>query len=238
MNFSGSFGSEGGMNWTTNAIVGPGAIQFADGDDYSGAYVGWSETPTNLLATIAGSFSISCWVNTTQGVEYAGNYAQSGVGIVSASTGGLANDVIPLELIGGQAAFNTGGSVEDDTLTSNGSVNDGNNHLVVVTRNQLTGQKIIYIDGVLDQYGFGATDSLTDARLLTIGSLANATDPYAADAYYYNGYAGVLDDLQIYSGVLSSNEAAALYANPGTTLPNTVVDTLAVTASPLSGPRS
>jgi PKD repeat protein len=236
MNFSGSFGSEGGVNWTTNAIVGPGAIQFADGDDYSGAYVGWSETPTNLLATMAGSFSISCWVNTTQGVEYAGNYAQSGVGIVSASTGGLANDVIPLELIGGQAAFNTGGSVEDDTLTSNGSVNDGNNHLVVVTRNQLTGQKIIYIDGVLDQYGFGTTNLLTDAQLLTIGSLANATDPYAADAYYYNGYAGVLDDLQIYSGVLSSNEAATLYANPGTTLPNTVVDTLTVTASPLSGP--
>ena len=51
--------------------------------------------------------------------------------------------------------------------------------------------------------------------------MADATDPNANDANYYNGYDGLLDDLQIYSGVLSSNQVAYLYANRGATLENT-----------------
>jgi len=194
------------------AAAGPRAIQFHNGDGNSAGYVGWDPMPANLLAALAGSFSVSCWIKTTQnnfGWDQAPAYY--GAGIVSADNGGLANDVIPLALTGSKIGFNTGGDVEDVTLNSSASVNDGLYHHIVVTRNQQTGQKIIYIDGVLDSFSSGTTNLLSDPQLLTIGALSDARNPDAASAYYYNGYDGELDDLQIYTGVLSSNEVAQLY---------------------------
>jgi hypothetical protein len=221
MNFGGSFGGQGGANSTTNTAAGPRAIQFHDGDGNSAGYVGWNPTPPSLLAALAGSFSVSCWIKTTQnnsGWDQAPAYY--GAGIVSADNGGLANDVIPLALTGNKIGFNTGGDVEDVTLNSTASVNDGIYHHIVVTRNQLTGQKIIYIDGVLDSFSSGTTNRLNNPLLLTIGALSDARDADASSAYYYNGYDGELDDVQIYSGVLSAGEVASLHASPGSTAAN------------------
>jgi len=221
MNFGGGFGAQGGENSIADAAAGPLAIQFHDGDGNSAGYVGWDPTPAPLLTALAGSFSVSCWIKTTQnnfGWDQAPAYF--GAGIVSADNGGLANDVIPLALTGNKIGFNTGGDVEDVTLNSSASVNDGNYHHIVVTRNQVTGQKIIYIDGALDSFSSGTMNRLSDPQKLTIGALANAADPNANDFTYANGYDGELDDLQIYSGVLSANDVANLYANPGSTTAN------------------
>jgi hypothetical protein len=219
MTFSGSFGSQGGVNWTNDAAAGPGAIEFYDGDGNSGGYVGWTNpTPSGLLSALAGSFSVACWIKTTQNNFGWGQApAYYGAGIVSADNSGLANDVIPIALTGNTIGFNTGGD-SDDTVNSATSVNDGNYHHVVVTRNQLTGQKIIYIDGLLDSFSSGTTNLLNDPQKLTIGSLADASNPDPNDGSYYNGYDGEVDDLQIYSGVLSSNEVAQLYSSPGSTI--------------------
>jgi hypothetical protein len=220
MSFGGGQGSQGGANMTSDAAAGIGAVQFHDGDGNSAGYLGWSQpTPAALLSALAGSFSVSCWVKTTQNIAGNTDPAYYGAGIVSADNSGLANDVIPMALTGGSIAFNTGGN-EDDTLNSITSVNDGNYHHVVVTRNQLTGQKIIYIDGLFDSFAGGTTNVLTDPQKLTLGALANAGNPDPNDGSYYNGYDGELDDLQIYSGVLSAGDAANLFANPGTTITN------------------
>ena len=222
MNFGGGYGSHGGVDSTTTTAAGPRAIQFHNGDGNSAGFAGWNPTPTNLLNALAGSFTVSCWIKTTQ--TGAGGWDQApayyGAGIVSADNSGLANDVIPLALTGSKIGFNTGGTVEDVTLNSQASVNDGNYHHVVVTRNQQTGQKIIYIDGALDSFSSGTTNLLNSPRLLTIGALADASQSDASSANYYNGYDGEVDDLQIYTGVLSSNEVATLFAAPGTTIAN------------------
>jgi hypothetical protein len=221
MNFSGNVGSQGGVNSTTTAAAGPRAIQFHDGDANSAGYVGWDPTPAPLLHALAGSFTISCWIKTTQNdIGWDDAPAYYGAGIVSADNGGLANDSVPLALTGSRIGFNTGGSDEDVTLNSVTPVNDGIYHHIVVTRNQATGQKIIYIDGILDSFSSGITNLLEDPQLLTIGALSDASDPDANSTGYYNGYDGLLDDLQIYSGVLSSNEVAQLFANPGATAPD------------------
>ena len=224
MNFGGGFGGQGGVSSTIDPAAGPRAVEFHNGDGNSAGYVGWNPTPAGLLTALSGSFSISCWIKTTQ--TGAGGWDQApayyGAGIVSADNGGQANDVIPLALTGSKIGFNTGGDAEDVTLNSSASVNDGNYHHIVVTRNQQTGQKIIYIDGVLDSFSSGTTNLLKDPQKLTIGALADASDSNADDFNYYNGYDGELDDLQIYSGVLSSGEVASLFANPGSTVANGV----------------
>jgi hypothetical protein len=220
MSFASSYGAQGGANLTSDSEAGIGAVQFNNGDGNSGGVLGWTQpTPPALLNALAGNFTVSCWVKTTQNLDYSGDFAYNGAGIVSADVSGLANDTVPVALTGGAVAFNTGGN-EDDTLTSQSTVNDGNYHHIVITRNQQTGQKIIYIDGVLDNFGMGTTNLLSDPQKLTIGALADAGDPNPDDGGYYNGYDGELDDLQIYSGCLSSNEVVSLFNNPGTVIAN------------------
>ena len=222
LNFGGSFGSQGGVESLADPAAGPRAIRFHNGDGNSAGYIGWNPTPAGLLSTLAGSFSISCWIKSTQ--TGAGGWDQApaynGAGIVSADIDGLAADLTPLALTGSKIAFNTGSDTEDVTLNSTASVNDGNYHHVVVTRNQATGQKIIYIDGVLDTFGSGSTSLLNAPQKLTLGALADASDPNANDFNYYNGFDGEVDDLQIYAGVLSAGDVASLFANPGATVPD------------------
>ena len=221
IHFSGSFGSAGGVNATSDAKAGPLAMQFHNGDGNSGGPLGWTNpTPPRLLAALVGSFSVSCWIKTTQsGFGWNSAPAYYGAGIVAAHNDVQANDVIPLALTGGSIGFSTGGD-SDDTVNSVNSVNDGNYHHVVVTRNQLTGQKIIYIDGLLDTFSSGTLNRLSDPQKLTLGALADAGNPDPSTGGYYNGYDGELDDLQIYNGVLSSNEVAQLFINPGSTIPD------------------
>jgi len=219
LNFSNTFGAFGGVSPTNDSYTGIGALVFNDGDGHSGGVLGWTNpTPPVLLSTLAGSFSVSCWVRTTQNIGWNTAPAYYGAGVVSADVGGLANDVIPIALAGGAVAFNTGGN-QDDTLNSQATVYDGTYHHIVVTRNQQTGQKIIYIDGIFDSFSSGTTNLLSDPNKLTIGALADAGNPEPNDGSYYQGYDGELDDLQIYSGVLSGSDVATLYNNPGTTLP-------------------
>ncbi|HTV41672.1 MAG TPA: LamG domain-containing protein [Candidatus Sulfotelmatobacter sp.] len=213
--FAGDFGGNGPVI-STNAIGELGSVYF-DGGSFLSA-------PTNLLTTLEGDFSISLWLNTTQDVDYAGDLAYNGAGVISAYIPNeVTNDLVPIALTGGQVAFNTE-STYDDTLTSMASVNDGSWHHVVVCRNQLTGEKDIYVDGELDTTDIDTTVLFNAPQLLTIGAIADASnpDPGSPQSTGYNGYQGYLDDIEIYNRVLGSNDVAFLYAHPGITAGGTV----------------
>jgi hypothetical protein len=199
---------------SSQAVAGTGAVAF-DGGSFLTA-------PAALLPTLAGSFTVSLWLNTTQSFGNQGDYAFNGAGVVAADVPALANDLVPVALTGGQVAFNTG-NVQggyDDTINSSATVNDGAWHHVAVIRNQVTGEKDIYIDGVLDTSDFDTTNMLSDPQLLTIGALADASnpDPASPDSTGYNGYQGLLDDLQIYDRPLYPGEISFLHTHPGLTL--------------------
>jgi hypothetical protein len=214
MDFTNNFGS-GGLGPTNDAIAGGGAVVFVGGDASDGAVMGWNSTPTNLLNTLAGTFSISVWVKTTDNFGYQGDWAFNGAGIVSADVPGTADDLVPIALTGGQVAFNTGNTTYgyDDTINSSTLVNDGNWHHVVVCRNQATGEKDIYIDGVLDTSDTDTTNLLNAPQMVTIGAIGDASQSDPNNGNYYNGYDGALDDLQIYSRFLNSNDVAYLFNN-------------------------
>ena len=92
--------------------------------------------------------------------------------------------------------------------------------MITVTRNQATGEKKIYVDGNFETSEIGTTDPLNGNNYnLTIGGWAYFLDSNSTSTNY-SSYKGTLDDVQIYSGVLSDAEVASLYANPGTTIPD------------------
>jgi len=205
----------------TNAIAGGGALLFNNNGQNGGGVLSGNPTPPNLLSALAGTFTVAAWVNTSDSFGSDGDFAFNGEGIVAADAPGQNDDVLPMALVGGDIGFNTGSPSGDDTLNSSQDIDDGSYHLIVVTRDQSTGLKLIYINGVLDSDpnnpDFGATDLLNAPQLLTIGSIADASQPNPdpSAAGYYHGYGGWLDELQIYSRVLSANEVAFLYRNPG-----------------------
>ncbi len=196
----------------SDSIAGSGSISF-DGGSFLTA-------SSSLLPTLAGTFSLSLWVKTMDDSSYQGDVAWDGACVVSADVpDSLVNgDIIPVALTGGQVAFNTGSpDYGDNTINSSALVNDGQWHHIVVMRNQPTGEKDIYIDGVLDTSDFDTTNLLNDPKILTIGSKADASDsdPASPGETGSNGYMGLVDDIQIYNRVLSAEEVAFLHDNPG-----------------------
>jgi hypothetical protein len=202
---------------SSNSISGNGAVYFNGGS--------FLTPSSNLLSTLAGNFSLSLWVKTTQSIAWDTAPAFYGAGIVAADVPGEADDLIPVALTGGAIGFNTGSDTVDDTVNSATDINDGNYHHVVVTRNQATGEKQIYIDGEFSTNDFATTGLLNAPQLITIGALADGSNPDPTSPEYsgYQGFVGFLDDIQVYSRVISSNEVAALYARPGSNVTNSLV---------------
>jgi Concanavalin A-like lectin/glucanases superfamily len=193
----------------TNSVAGGGAIEFFG--ESSLTPCGGSQQFDNWTNALAGSFTVSAWINTT---NTSGNdsdflYDYDGQNVIYQNNN--ANGINPLGITGTKAAFETGvapGVYGGDTLHSTNSVTTGSYVHVVVTRDQGSGLKQIYINGALDSWDYGVPGILTDADYDSIGG--ESSGPYIGD----------LDDVQIYSGVLDAYEIANLYTNPGTTAPD------------------
>lgn len=194
--------------FATTAIAGGGAVQFFGTSSLTPS----DTTRTNWDLALAGSFSVSAWVNSTESIGDDSDNAYFGATIFWAFNDHYStNDTIPLAITGSRAAFTTRGGDPGafDNLHSASVVNDGNYHLITVTRNQATGEKRIYVDGLLEASEIGTTAPLNgNDYYLSIGGTTSSS------------YAGFLDDLQFYTGVLSDFEIASLYAQPGQVVSN------------------
>ena len=212
-------GNFGGPVLSSDSVSGSGAVYFNGGS--------FLTPSTNLLPTLASNFSLSIWVKTTQNTAWDTAPAFYGAGIVAADVPGVTNDLVPVALTGNAIGFNTGaaGGSDDTVNSTTGAINDGNYHHVVVTRNQATGAKQIYIDGTLSSSDTAGTGLLNAPQLITIGALADAGNPDPASPQYSgnNGFVGLLDDIQIYSRVITPTEVASLQATPGSSIANGLV---------------
>lgn len=200
----------GGAGWisampesSADARFGAGAIEFFGG--------GWLSPPTNLVSILARSFSVSLWLKTSDLVGNATDSASDGAGVFAGNT----DQVIPVAITGGRVAFGTGGwDQPEETLHSSLEVNTGEYTHVVVTRDQRTGEKKIYVNGALDASGSGVAGVLASdysSPELWLGMNRN----------FNGGFVGWLDQVQIYSGVLGADEVAYLFGNPGGSAPDT-----------------
>jgi hypothetical protein len=206
--FSGNGNNIGGYAWfqvapymTNDDFAGTFSVGFADD--------GWLSLPTNnLVATVAGSFSASLWVRTSDDPGEDSDTADQGSGLLAANS----DQVIPLALTGSKLAFLTGGSTPD-TLHSVTSINTGSYVHIVATRDAITGNKEVYVNGNLDASDVGATGPLSSASPVNLWLGMNTT--------FAHGFVGDMTEVQIYSGVLSAADVTFLYHNPGTNVANT-----------------
>ena len=169
-----------------------------------------------MLYAFSADYSVSVWLKSTQSFGSDGEQAYSGAGILAADVPGTRDDLIPVALTGGQVATFTGNP--DTTVNSISDINDGNWHHVVVTRQQSSGTLQLYVDGNLTNSASASTAFLADPQLVTLGALANAGQGEPDFCGPYGNYSGLLDDLQIYNTVLTSNDVAYLFNNPGQTV--------------------
>jgi hypothetical protein len=198
-------------SFSTNAETGGGAVQFVGTSDmYTPDYNPSLSSWTN---TLAGSFSVSVWINTTNTVgdddgDLGDLSCDSRQDVIQADTGGPG--VIPVALTGSKVAFLTlDADGNADTLHSQQSVTTGQYVHIVSTRDQTTGEKRIYINGQLDSSTNASTELLAGETSCNIGGEWGCA-----------GYIGLVDDAQIYSGVLKAADVSNLFANPGTTISN------------------
>ena len=191
------------QQFDTDAVAGGGAVEFFG----TSALTANGQVLTHLNNLLAGSFTVSGWVKTTAAQGNDQDNAISGATIFWAyNDHNGTNDTIPLAITGSKPAFTTRDHLgNSSTLHASTSVNDGTYHLLTVTRDQLSGEKKIYVDGSLEATELGTTDPL------------NGNDYFlAVGGSVLSSYTGRLDDLQLYSGVLSASEVVWLYQQSGT----------------------
>ena len=195
--------------FSTDAEAGGGAVAVFRHQHSMDAFF---QTFTAWTNTLSGSFSVSVWINTTTTVGNDSDNLNGTTGRTSSMPILSAPGTIPVGLTGSKVAFLTiDADGNADTLHSQQSVTTGNYVHIVSTRDQTTGQKCIYINGHLDSCNYASTALLSGETSGNIGG-----------HWGYAGYTGLVDDAQIYSGVLLAADVSNLFANPGTTIANAV----------------
>lgn len=196
--------------FTSDAKAGDGAALFFGQSslvpcDNEPAFEAWTNAMT-------GSFTVSVWIKTTNAVDGDDDQLNDSDGQNVVYQNNEGNGIIPLGLTGTKAAIETGLPPDvygQDTLNSVNSVVTGSYVHVAVTRDAGSGQKQIYINGILDSSDYAEP-----------GILNYYVDYASIGGELGGAYNGELDDVQIYSGVLAPSDILYLYSNPGQTATN------------------
>ena len=107
----------------------------------------------------------------------------------------------------GSAGFGVGNNTTIWSSPSTHPVTDGSWHYLVATRNAITGEIILYVDGsqAAQNSTSGGTNALTDTSTIRIGRTWSG-------ARYYNGD---IAEVHIYDDVLTSSEVSTIYNSGG-----------------------
>ncbi len=162
------------------------AFSFDGVDDY-----------VSINRSIQDDFTIEFWLNTTQVVGTDDGQWYEGMGLVDAEVRSVTND-FGVTLRNGRVFFGVG---NPDVTIKSGFVSDGNWHHVAATRLRSTGEMRLYVDGLQVASANAGTQSLTAPPRITMGQVQVDNNPYQ----------GKLDEVTLYSRVLSAQEVQAIY---------------------------
>ena len=148
---------------------------------------------------ISGDFSIEFWFKSTQNYGSTCTQWWQGAGLIDAEVSGTADD-FGISLCSGKIIAGVGGSPDVSIVTS-GTYNNGAWHHVVFTRTQSSGAMALYVDGAAAGTATGSVNALISQPTLSFGRSA-------AGGQYY---AGSLDEIAIYTTVLSGATVTGHY---------------------------
>ena len=166
----------------------PGSMQF-DGQNYF-----------EVTNTLSADFTICAWIKT---LSTGGDWHWIGANIIEAEVGGYGLDYgfgIDNE---GKLMFGNGGEMNgggnDNNVKGMTVVADNTWHEVCVTRNNTTGEIILFVDGNQDASGFTGVGLLTANPVARIASGTDGAVPFV----------GLIDDLRLYTQILPGTEIAS-----------------------------
>lgn len=193
----------GGAQFTPGAGIAGGAISLAQSTN---SFVSMGDT---FAFTSADAFTIQVWVlvqpSITQDVFPVGRH-HSGtgngylVGINASGSYGAPN----------RAWFYTSDAVGQEARSST-VVNDGQWHQIVGTY-QPGGQAQVFVDGAPAEASVAAGGLTPNAAPFLVGGLRVGSSPVGY-------YTGLIDDVQVYCGVLTDAQIQFLFDNPGAEIP-------------------
>ncbi|MFZ4763754.1 MAG: LamG domain-containing protein, partial [Roseimicrobium sp.] len=141
-------------------------------------------------------FTLACWIKTRQDFPVA-DQTYEGTGILWADVGGAGNDFILGATQSGDGinrlSFFTGGGA-DSTVSGKSKINTGAWVHIAATRNGTTGERRIYVNGVLEASDFSGSGLLHDNPEIHVGG-------NTLDGRYFNGST---DGVRVYSEVLDA----------------------------------
>ncbi len=146
---------------------------------------------------ISNNFTISFWLTTTATAGTGQWWA--GQGLVDGEVA-IGADDFGVSLVGADVALGVGNP--DTTITSSNAVNDGNWHHVAATRDAVSGQMDVYVDGTLQASGLGPIGTKAAMPFLRIGSIQTG----AGGGFF----GGVIDDVPIFGRVFNAAEIGQL----------------------------
>ncbi len=154
--------------------------------------------------TLSADFSICAWIKTSSTGGY--NHWENAP-IVDSEMGGFAYDYGFGIDAQGKLAFGNGGNITqsaqgDQTISGVATVNDNAWHNVCVTRNNTTGEDILYVDGAQDFVGVTGVGNLVDNAKAWIG---NGQDGNAQ-------FVGLIDDVRFYTTVISAADVHEVFS--------------------------
>lgn len=172
----------------------PGSMYF-DGQNYY-------EAANNLSA----DFSICAWIKTT---STGGDWHFTAANIVDAETGGFALDYGFGINSQGKLIFGNGGNIigqgdADANVVGVKVVNDNAWHHVCVSRNNTTGENILYVDGAQDATGITGVGLVNSNPLIRIAGGFDGNAPFV----------GNIDDLRLFSNIVTPAEVASIFNPP------------------------
>jgi hypothetical protein len=146
-----------------------------------------------VAQALTGDFTISMWIESSEAIE-------EELELFAPSENGNGPK---LAVTGNRAGWEFGQSPA--ALNSNSAVTTGNFVHVVVSRNATTGEESIFVNGNLEARRTGVTN----------GNSLNVHNVLALGGNPGRGFAGAIDDFQVYNHAFNASAVAFLHANPG-----------------------
>lgn len=160
-----------------------------------------SSSYVQIPLVVSNHFTIAFWLRTTD----TGGTGQwwAGKGLVDGEVSGTVDD-FGVSLVGNKIGLGVGNP--DTTITTAVAVNNGQWHHIAATRDAVSGQMAIYVDGTVQASGAGPVGTKSSPPALRLGSI---------QAGYSGGFLnGTIDDVQIFNRVFAAGEIPSLMNHP------------------------